>query len=537
MKMTKLTITILSSALFFTAGCSRSALDEVPLDKLSPENAFNSQASFAAAIAGLHQVAQQELSSDDSPIRDQLIVGTDQGLRGQSANNKTLYDYSLLNSTHFIPEYYWNRMYTGYLPKANLIIEKATEKAGLFPTEAAKNAVIAEARFFRAYAHYYLANLFGPVPIVNQYITSPKVDFVRTPVPEVLAAVKEDLQFASNWLPPTSTLKGRIVKAAADHLLTAVYLQLGEIDSAIASSSRIIGDSRYALMKQRFGSQKALPGDVYSDLFKLGNQNLAANTETIWAVQYENLTVGGGSDYGAKGNHILRCWGPAYFNQLDADGKPAMLLIDSMGRGVGWNSPTNYMKYEIWSQPDMRNSPYNIRRTFVNNNPASAYYKQPIVYVPNAKNPVDTMLNIFPTWKKIEGVYEAGLNTGRTFTDFYKMRLAETYLLRAEAHMKKGNLQLAADDINEVRGRANAPLVQPAQVTMDYILDERARELYIEETRRITLNRVGKLYERTVKYNEQTGPGMTVDNVLWPIPLSNIQLNSGAPFPQNKGYN
>jgi hypothetical protein len=299
----------------------------------------------------------------------------------------------------------------------------------------------------------------------------------------------------------------------------------------------VINDPRYALMKQRFGSQKDKPGDVYSDLFKLGNQNLAANTETIWAVQYENLTVGGGSDYGARGNHLVRCWGPAYFNQLGEDGKPAMLLIDSMGRGVGWNSPTNYVKYDIWTKPDMRNSAFNIRREFINNNPASATYQQPVKYVAGARNPVDTMLNIFPTWKKIEGIYEAGLNTGRTFTDFYKMRLAETFLLRAEAYMKKGETGLAADDINAVRGRANAELVQPGEVTMDYILDERARELYIEEPRRITLNRVGKLYERTKKYNEQTGPAMTVDNVLWPIPLNNIQLNSGAPFPQNKGYN
>lgn len=536
--MKKITYSIILSSTVLLAACSRNALDEVPLDRLSPENAFNSPAAFTAAIAGLHQVAQAELTGEDSPIRDQLIVGTDQAIKGQGPIDKSLYNYSLLNSSSFIPDYYWTRMYTGYLPKANLIIAKAEEKTALFPNEGAKNAVIAEAKFFRAYAHYYLANLFGPVPIVEEFYTKAKFDFVRSPVPEVLTSAMKDLQYASNWLPATTTSKGRIVKAAADHLLTAVYLQLGMADSAIASSSRVIGDARYGLMKVRFGSEKDKPGDAYSDLFKLGNQNLAANTETIWAVQYENLTVGGGSDYGAKGNHILRCWGPAYFNQVDPTGnQPAMILVDSMGRGVGWNSPTNYMKYDLWGDADMRNSQFNIRREFVNNNNKSTFFGQKIVFKSTDLFKVDTLLNIFPTWRKIEGIYAAGLNTGRTFTDFYKMRLAETYLLRAEAYFKKGELQKAADDINAVRGRANAKAVLLGEVNMDYILDERARELFIEETRRITLNRVGMLYERTKKYNPEIGPGMTTDNVLWPIPISNVQLNTGAPFAQNKGYN
>jgi len=117
------------------------------------------------------------------------------------------------------------------------------------------------------------------------------------------------------------------------------------------------------------------------------------------------------------------------------------------------------------------------------------------------------------------------------------MRLSETYLLRAEAYMNKGDLQKAADDINVVRNRAHATPVAPAQVTMDYILDERARELFLEEERRITLNRVGKLYERTVKYNPQIGPTMKRENVLFPIPLDAIQLNTGAVLQQNPGYN
>jgi hypothetical protein len=85
---------------------------------------------------------------------------------------------------------------------------------------------------------------------------------------------------------------------------------------------------------------------------------------------------------------------------------------------------------------------------------------------------------------------------GGTFRNWYAIRLAETYLLRAEAYLGKGDKQKAADDINMVRGRAQATPVSAGDVTIHYILDERARELDMEEMRRITLNRLGLLYDR-----------------------------------------
>jgi hypothetical protein len=74
--------------------------------------------------------------------------------------------------------------------------------------------------------------------------------------------------------------------------------------------------------------------------------------------------------------------------------------------------------------------------------------------------------------------------------DWYIFRLAETYLLRAEAYYWKGDLASAAMDINMVRERAHATLITPADVTIDFIFDERARELFAEEPRQNELNRV-----------------------------------------------
>lgn len=116
------------------------------------------------------------------------------------------------------------------------------------------------------------------------------------------------------------------------------------------------------------------------------------------------------------------------------------------------------------------------------------------------------------------------------------MRLSETYLLRAEAYFHKGDLANAANDINVVRGRAQAKPVQPGQISLDYILDERMRELVVEEPRRKTLVRLNKLYERTMKYNFRVKDNMEPYHELWPIPQTAIDANTGAKLQQNPGY-
>jgi hypothetical protein len=116
------------------------------------------------------------------------------------------------------------------------------------------------------------------------------------------------------------------------------------------------------------------------------------------------------------------------------------------------------------------------------------------------------------------------------------LRLAETYLLRAEAYFMKGELANAAADINVVRSRSNAEDVQAGEVTLDYILDERARELVYEEHRRITLQRTGTLLDRVRKYNDLNADDIQDKHALWPIPFSEIEANTDVVLEQNPGY-
>ena len=119
------------------------------------------------------------------------------------------------------------------------------------------------------------------------------------------------------------------------------------------------------------------------------------------------------------------------------------------------------------------------------------------------------------------------------------MRLAETYLLRAEAKFAKGDLAGAATDINAVRNRALATPVVAGDVNIDLILDERARELYQEEFRLNTLMRLGKLNEYLMKYNavvKKNGYVLDAHINKFPIPNAEIEANKGAKLVQNPGY-
>ena len=161
-------------------------------------------------------------------------------------------------------------------------------------------------------------------------------------------------------------------------------------------------------------------------------------------------------------------------------------------------------------------------------------------------------------------------------TDWYMIRIAETYLLRAEARLAQGNKSGAAEDINVLRNRAGAKPCTAADIDIDYILDERVRELFGEEQRWVTLSRLScnpnatyvldkyptqnattsnTLYERTRKYgfgyeNEDRGreaytdalgnvrhrPNIMPHNYVLPIPIQIIDSNKDREIPQNQGY-
>lgn len=528
------------SVCVFLFSCNK-VLDETPLSSLNPDITLTSKVGFDAYTTGLIWAAREEYTmSSDYVYYITEFPGTD--LAGDAGAEYVTYRNWSTYLNPVTPEVIanWNWAYTKMMPLANTIIAYANRPQlnNIWSSDAEKNAIIAIARFYRAYTYNFLANLYGDVPIVDTIMETPKFDFVRSQRKEVYEFAKNDLLFASKWLPKTvgKELEGQPVKAAADHLLSEVYISLGQYDSAVASASRVINSGLYHLMTNRFGSKSEEPGDVFSDLFRDGNQNRSSeNFESILAIQFEPFVQGGGGSVG--GNCQIRNFGPFLTHIADPAGYQ-MLVSDSIGRGVGRVRPSNYVLYGIWKDDwnDMRNSSYNMRRSFYYNNPASPYFGQKVEPRTDRE---DTMRSMYPYSRKIEGApWEEKTTSGRTAKDIYVYRLAETYLLRAEAYFRNGDNYNAAKDINIIRDRAHAAPISPGDVDLDYILDERARELFTEEPRRRTLIRMGKLVERVRKFGLMKSSRETIQdyNQFWPIPQEAIDANSGAKLEQNTGY-
>lgn len=528
---------LVALALNVVSSCREDVLTEQPLSFLSPDITLVNKAGFESAITALHAGNRElMLAADDWDTWWTLFLGTDIGTINAQIGARTRDVEATLTPVYTGVNWHWNWAYLTMLPRANQIIEYANRPTATWSNDAEKNAILAEARFFRGYVYNHLANIFGGVPIVDKVFTTPKLDFARSTRQEVLQFAKADLEFASQGLPLTEPQPGRITKDAADHLLTEVYISLAEYDKAIATATSVIGSGRNKLMTTRFGRFRDRPGDPYSDLFKDSNQNRSSgNTESLWVMQIEFQTPGGTAG-GNNGNNWIRCWGPRYFEIRDPENRPGMVLADSIGRPVAWMRPSNHIIHGIWRDDpnDMRNSSFNMRRTMTYNNTTSKFFGQRVQPHPF----LDTLNSFYPYPRKIEGLTLAGVTAGRTFMDIALYRLAETYLLRAEAHLLKGDRVKAAEDINVVRGRANAKPVLPAQVDIDYILDERLRELLVEEPRRKTLYRTGKLQERVLKYNGNplTTSTFKPKHVLFPIPQAFIDANNGNRIEQNPGY-
>jgi hypothetical protein len=202
----------------------------------------------------------------------------------------------------------------------------------------------------------------------------------------------------------------------------------------------------------------------------------------------------------------------------------------------------NWVLYGLYDKVDMRNSRFNIRRRYTYNDPAPAYASKYGTMVPYVG--ADTVFKLCPSTTKW-GQYDPNDAFGYgMWKDFILMRYGETYLLLAEAQFKQSKLTEAAASINVLRTRANAPQVSSSQMSLNFILDERARELVGEENRRKTLMRTGMLEKRALRLNKDVNspkPILGLDSVnikkpLFPIPQTEIDLNKDAKLEQNPGY-
>jgi hypothetical protein len=542
-------IIILVIAVTAITSCKKSFLDEKVYSSFTPE-ALNDSLAFESAIAGIQsQYALWYTLGNDNVNSQGFLCAWQMGT--DVAYNKAVADldpfaipytnYENLTSTDPAVLFVWKWAYN-LINNCNNVISKA-DAAPM--GQANKNYLKAEAGYYRAVAYNTLATLFGGVPIVTSPLTGPKTDFVRAPIAEVNNQIIADLTFAKANLPGITGVKsnsrGRMFarpnKSMASQLLAETYLRTGQYNLAEAEADVVINSGDFSLINTRYGVRVSQPGDAFSDMFIYGNQRRSqGNREALCVLEIENPnTVNGGAGmvtsavfpgFTFAAPQHRRVWGNRYHQQA------GMLLCDSLGgRGISRLAVT-YFVLNNYGAGDMRNSQYSIKRDYWYNNPASPLFGQKVN--PNAAG-IDTNRFIVPQitkWNQYDPNDAFGF---AMIKDIIVMRLGETYLLKAEAQFKQGNTPGAATTLNVLRARSGAAAISSPDVTIDFILDERARELIGEENRRMTLMRTGTLVNRVVGRGLKI-TGLSAKHLLLPIPKSEIDLNKDAVLEQNTGY-
>lgn len=587
MKTMKNIIKCLTASLLVVNLSSCVDLDPEPLSFFAPENTFMDKEGLEALLITSRKQIKWEWFGDafnagycETPLVYEYAWSDISVMGAPEVKEIHNLETQLTPTTNMALHLrYWDLAWNG-IKYANTLISRVPKSN--IDNEDDKNQLLAEGYFHRAYWYYLLVNQWGDVPLLLEEVTGPKLDFYSTSRMKILQQMKTDMEFAVKWL-PKNVQPGCVSRAAGEHLLAKIYLCTGDFQFAVDATTRCINDYGLHLMKERFGvnaSEASL--DVFNDLFQEDNISASENKEAIFVVQ-ERYGIEG--NVAPKGSARMRNFVPYWCNgaavktpngkqgtTYDAGPYEGYEWVEKLGRGIAKIRPTNYSQYAIWGKcgNDIRhndNNWFNISR-LTYNRPASKggseeYFGKPIerAFVS------DTMRCYFsfPTVKTL--IYKDDINVGKTptggFTDTYVFRLAETYLMRAEAYYWLGNLPLAKEDVNEIRRRAKAP--ELPSVTLDDILDERARELYIEEHRKVELTRIAFLkaqlgqdgyslgnfseknwyYDRIMEKNNFFAEEyfystnafiMKPYHVLWPVPLTAITSNTQGRINQNIGY-
>jgi len=482
------------------------------------------------------------------------IFGTDTYTNGADGSWKFMNQYTnQFDSQNGHARELWDELYRG-INTCNAVLDRSVEIAGVPAATLAQRR--AEAKFIRAHHYFLLVQLFGPVDLQLSENVVPNRAVSRAPISEIYDAIITDLREAIPDLEAKaqSTNYGRATRPAAEHLLGKVYLTRASTTAGSAAD--------YASAEPLFNNVinnygiKLLPD--FADVYRNGNE---INNEVIWSIQYtrDPLTNGGGNNA-----HV--------FFLMEYDTQPGMQRDTENGRPFKRFRPTDYTLSVIFAERvnDSRykktfvdafqsNRPGNYNASFDNSKTALTFAAgDTTIYLPGfnmskeerAKRKYQVLIpsayteKLFPSMRKQMDPGRADRTQFQGGRDYIAMRLAETYLNLAEAQFRQGKITEATATINVIRRRAafagkqTAMEITPAQMTFEFLTEERERELIGEQHRWLDLKRWGILVERVKKYNPQGGPNIQDFHVLRPIPQNQIDRAEGgaASFPQNAGY-
>lgn len=598
--------------LFLTASCQKSFLKEENIAGVTYDY-YSTPQGFVDGVNSVYDNLRPFFGNGVAGVRPELgmylsEIGTDT-FTGASYFVKALaFDQYTDFTDQDVQLYLYDLMQIAYksINTCNILIAVGNDiPPSATLSTAQKNIKLAEARFLRAINYFYLVQTFGKVPLLLQPNLVPTTEFTRASVADIYAAIITDLTIAANTLPSQAQLTnyGFATKGAAQHFLAKVYLTRGsavteqrgqkttDMDSCAYWADKVINEGPYTLVPK------------VEDLWDFNKQ---INSELIFSVTYSVTSRLNGTASSGEGNQLHQWFLATYATQK------GMKEDFLNGRALGRVKPTDYL-YDVYDRKSDSRFYKLFKTAYICNNADAGIPKWEKNYTPAGKTvgnpkyvvgdtavlfsmynlPVKTTDAIYKTkpyiWItrqnfssslylslikyqdpiRVDGTIDPKQQRGGR--DVFVARLAETYLIAAEAYARKSapDYSKAATYINAVRTRAaykdgesrpgevfttegesssenkkssvskmliTAADINSAAKAVNFILDERARELCGELQRWFDLTRNEKLSERVALYNKASG-NIKDFHRFRPIPQLYLDLiTNKGPDQQNTGY-
>ena len=588
---------IILSVLMGTSACNKDFLDETNYGSQSAEEFYATKSGYENLIVGCYSNLRTIYNSKDYQNVTQL--GTDAITQGFGGNVNALNQYTVnFDANQGSISNYWNMLYEALkdvnaaIDRAPAVIMKAQNPEGMDP--AVLEQRVAEARALRAMFLFEIVRNWGKAPLMVHEPLGAIKTAELSPATAFYDQILSDLGAAIPVLPPkqTGVDYGRMSASAAKHLRALVYLTRGyesyaeanDFTNAFNDAVDVIQNSGHVMLSDYLQVHRYSNETNNEIIFSVGYSNSANNNTNNWHKWYlfpyfENRPgLGRSAVYGnddvfgipTKFTYTLFNWQKDRRAEVTfmspVNGNPAT-SVDGKNTGKNWFHAINAVPGQFAVGDTVIYFPVPTDPNYKQWTPAEKAAKKYAIYNYPTGDPTDMSSEDYykdafqggsaasrtwlPVWKFKDpnAIYNAG-GAGTGTRNIYIYRLAETYLIAAEAAVKRGINPDALTYLNFVRDRAekgNAELEISGTVTLDHILDERALELFGEVPRWNDLQRTRKLTERVLLYNWDarniTGGVQTqltqnaTKYYLRPLPTSWLNsLSNGSELSNNPGW-
>jgi starch-binding outer membrane protein, SusD/RagB family len=465
-------------------GCEN-ALDEKIYGQIPESEYWNTEQDAVKAIKAAYASARggwQGLSFWQFVVED---MGTEIGAGGYFATlDYTAYTGWSGTTPDFVDWGIWGDFWKS-INYANAVLDNVP---GMDIDENVKNRILGEAHAIRAMVYFYLVNWFGGMPEVTTTKETP-LEIPRQTVASNYTLIENDLKAAIEMLPLKAELismneadYGRLAKGAAQALLARAYLQQKKWQDCADAANNVIHSGEYSLE------------DNYLDIFTLENEGFN-NKEEIWVLPF----IAGTSPV------------------VDADVLQVYL----------WRAPENtaYSKYYDW------NGDIRVTLDFYDSFEKGDLRRNGLLASSDAvEDPV--MLLKYPPDPATDG-YNSG-------TDYPLIRLADVFLMHAEALANLNDLEGAVEEVNKVRARAGLNAINASNFNtntlLTHIYNERKWELYFEGHAK--RDKIRMDYDNMIAYIKSKSADWELYSaeryLLLPIPSNALASNPG--LVQNPGF-